>query len=55
MTSVPRDSVGDVTDPALEAALAAVETLDEQPLPAHVEAFEDVHRLLVERLAEAEG
>ena len=39
----------------LDAALARVEDLGEQPLAVHAEAFEQVHELLQRRLGEADG
>lgn len=41
-------------EPSLDAALAAVENLDDAPVVEHVAAFETVHRLLQNQLAEAE-
>ncbi|UFU05058.1 hypothetical protein [Ruania halotolerans] len=49
--STTDDATGD-----LAAALAALERLGgDQPLPEHVDAFEHVHNLLQDRLAQAEN
>ena len=39
-------------DAAVDAALTALETLDERSLPEHVTVFEAIHVALAERLAE---
>ncbi|WP_159622422.1 hypothetical protein [Ruania rhizosphaerae] len=42
-------------DDDLQAALAFAEALGDEPLPAHVEAFERVHTILQDRLARADA
>ncbi|WP_165962878.1 hypothetical protein [Occultella glacieicola] len=42
-------------DPEIEAALTALGGLSEVPLSQHVDAFENVYRVLQDRLTQAEG
>lgn len=42
-------------DPAVDEALTRLVGLDDQPLRAHVAAFDAVHGALQDRLADAEG
>lgn len=56
MPTPPRDPARLDADlgPELTAALDALEQLDDAPLSQHVAAFDTAHRLLQERLAEAD-
>jgi hypothetical protein len=49
----PGDDGG--TDPKVAAALERLEGLAARPPAEHVEVYEDVHRVLQESLAEAQG
>jgi hypothetical protein len=40
-----------VPDTPLDEALAALDTLEERPLPEHVDVFDGVHRALQDALA----
>lgn len=53
----PADGVDVPTsgDSEVDAALERLAELDEQPLRAHVSAFDAVHAALQDRLAQAEG
>jgi hypothetical protein len=42
-------------EPEIEAALTALGGMSEAPLSQHVEAFENVYRLLQDRLTQAEN
>lgn len=42
-------------DHEIDAALSALDTLAEAPLTAHVDAFENVYRVLQDRLSQAES
>lgn len=42
-------------DPAVDAALAELETLADRPLAEHVAVFDTVHAALANRLAEMDG
>ncbi|WP_163542206.1 hypothetical protein [Occultella kanbiaonis] len=49
------DEPTEFDDPEIEAALTALAGMSEAPLSQHVEAFENVYRVLQDRLTQAEN
>jgi hypothetical protein len=51
----PPDDGALVTDDRIAAAVARLDALDERPPAEHVEVYEEVHAVLQESLAQAQG
>ena len=55
VAELPTDSSEESLDPRIDRAAAIVGNLDDVPLDEHGEAFDDVHTLLHDALADTAG